>query len=172
LIGNRPNKSYAMPQKMECLATLLKEFFLRHTQVLILKNKSMWVAKASLQRSITSSISAKIIGWCRNAGLHKDLFPDLTIPPGLVPGPAGGESGQVANAWQAPEFASLLRGKVMGWVGCVSVAYPPQAPAGYDHRDFALFDIVGRTPIFRPHRPAAPGRASVRPGRRSGHHSQ
>jgi hypothetical protein len=47
--------------------------------------------------------------------------------------------------------------------------YPPQAPAGYDHRDLALFDIVGPTPIFRLTRPAAPGRASARPG---GHDSQ
>jgi hypothetical protein len=38
-------------------------------------------------------------------------------------------------------------------------AYPPQGPAGYDHSDLALFDIVGPTPIFRPH----PARRAWRP---------
>ena len=45
-------------------------------------------------------------------------------------------------------------------------AYLPQAPPGYNRCDFALFDIVGPTPIFRPHpgRRAWPGVLAGAPG--------
>ena len=84
--------------------------------------------------------------------------------PGLVPGPAGWESSQVANEWQAPEFASLLRGKVVCRLGRLSAAYPPQAPPGYNRCDFALFDIVGPPISPSPGPPRLAGRQRVLAG--------